>query len=145
MKRWSFGLFLGMFFSGFLITGVYAEENDEDVTLETVVVTGTRTEQRVERIPANVTVIDQEDIKNSNAKNVPDILRSEEGLQVRDLMGNGKSAQVDLRGFGETGPYNSSVLVDGRRVNEIDLSGVDWTQIPLEQNHYKKTIKGFEL
>jgi len=142
MKRLCLGLFLGMFFSGFLVTGIYAEEKGEDVTLETVVVTGTRTEQNVERIPANVTVIDQGDIKNSNAKNVPDLLRSEEGLQVRDLLGNGKSAQVDLRGFGETGPYNSSVLVDGRRVNEIDLSGVDWTQIPLEQIERIEIVRG---
>jgi iron complex outermembrane receptor protein len=142
MKRWRIGLFLGMFFSGFLITGVYAEEKAEDVTLETVVVTGTRTEQKVERIPANVTVIDQEDIKNSNAKNIPDILRSEEGIVVRDLYGTGKKAQVDLRGFGETGPYNTLVLVDGRRVNEIDLSGSDWTQIPLEQIERVEIVRG---
>ncbi len=120
MKRWSIGLFLGMFFSGFLITGVYAEEKAEDPTLETVVVTGTRTEQRVERIPANVTVIDQDDIKNSNAKNVPDLLRSEEGIVVRDLYGNGKKAQVDLRGFGETGPYNT--LVQSEPLRSISLT-----------------------
>ena len=36
--------------------------------MDEVVVTGTRSEEKVERIPANVTVIDQEDIKNSNAK-----------------------------------------------------------------------------
>jgi iron complex outermembrane receptor protein len=73
------------------------------VTMDEVVVTGTRSEEKVERIPANVTVIDQEDIRNSNAKTVPDLLRSEEGIVVRDLLSNGKTAQVDLRGFGESG------------------------------------------
>ena len=112
------------------------------VTMEEVVVTGTRSEEKVERIPANVTVIDQEDIKNSNAKNVPDLLRAQEGIVVRDLLSNGKSAQVDLRGFGEAAPYNNLVLVDGRRVNEIDLSGVDWTQIPLDQIERIEILRG---
>jgi len=112
------------------------------VTMDEVVVTGTRSEEKVERIPANVTVIDQEDIKKSNAKSVPDLLRSQEGIVVRDLLSNGKSAQVDLRGFGEAAPYNNLVLVDGRRVNEIDLSGVDWTQIPLDQFERIEIVRG---
>ena len=112
------------------------------VMLDEVVVTGTRFEEKAERIPANVTVIDQEDIQNSNAKDVPDLLRSQEGIVVRDLLGNGKSAQVDLRGFGESAPYNNLVLVDGRRVNEIDLSGVDWTQIPLDQIQRIEMVRG---
>ena len=112
------------------------------VTMDEVVVTGTRSEEKVERIPANVTVIDQEAIKNSSAKSVPDLLRSQEGIVVRDLLGNGKSAQVDLRGFGEAAPYNNLVLVDGRRVNEIDLSGVDWTQIPLDQIERIEIVRG---
>ncbi|UCG64340.1 MAG: TonB-dependent receptor [Deltaproteobacteria bacterium] len=127
---------------GLMINSVYAIENEEDVTLKTVVVTGTRIQQRIEKVPANVTVIDEEDIKNSNAKTVVDLLRSEEGIVVRDLLGHGKTAQVDLRGFGETGPYNTLVLVDGRRVNEIDLSGVDWTQIPLEQIERIEIVRG---
>ncbi|MBW1850428.1 MAG: TonB-dependent receptor [Deltaproteobacteria bacterium] len=142
MKNRGAGLLLAIILSCFMITTGYAEENEAETTMKTVVVTATRIEQEVQRIAANVTVIDQEDIKNSNANNVPDLLRSEEGIQVRDLMGNGKSAQVDLRGFGETGPYNSSVLVDGRRVNEIDLSGVDWTQIPLEQIERIEIVRG---
>jgi iron complex outermembrane receptor protein len=117
-------------------------EEQEPVMMKEVVVTGTRIEERMERIPASISVIDEQDIKNSNARNVADLLRSEEGIVVRDLLGNGKTAQVDLRGFGETGPYNNLVLVDGRRVNEIDLSGVDWTQIPLDQVERVEILRG---
>ena len=49
---------------------------------------------------------------------------------------------MDIRGFGETGPLNTLVLVDGRRVNEIDLSGVDWTQIPLDQVERIEIVRG---
>jgi iron complex outermembrane receptor protein len=122
--------------------GVVMAETQEDITLEPVVVTATRIEQSIESVPANVTVIDQEDIRNSTAKTVVDLLRSAEGIVVRDLLGNGKTSQVDLRGFGEAGPYTTLVLVDGRRVNEIDLSGVDWTQIPLGQIERVEIVRG---
>ncbi len=111
-------------------------------TLDTVVVTGTRSEQKVEKIPAHVTVITAEDIQNSNAKSIPDLMRSEAGVTVRNLLGNGKNAQVDLRGFGEAAAYNTLVLVDGRRVNGIDLSGVDWTQIPIDQVERIEVVRG---
>ena len=112
------------------------------VIMEEVVVTGTRSEEKMERIPANVTVIGEREIANSNAKNVPDLLRSQEGIVVRDLLGNGKTAQVDLRGFGESAPSNTLVLLDGRRVNEIDLSGVDWTQVPTDQIQRIEIVRG---
>jgi iron complex outermembrane receptor protein len=127
---------------GFEPWTVFAQEKEEMPLLQEVVVTATRQEQEVRKIPANVTIITEEDIKNSNARTTVDLLRSEEGIVVRDLLGNGKTAQVDLRGFGETAPYNSLVLVDGRRVNAIDLSGVDWTQIPLEQIERIEIVRG---
>ncbi|MCP3175749.1 TonB-dependent receptor [Desulfuromonas sp. KJ2020] len=110
--------------------------------MEAVVVTATRTEQAIKTVPANVTVIDQEAIANSNAQNVVELLRSQEGIVVRDLLGNGKTANVDLRGFGETSAANTLVLVDGRRVNAIDLSGTDWLQIPLNQIERIEIIRG---
>jgi iron complex outermembrane receptor protein len=125
-----------------VMSAVCAQQGEPEVTLEEVVVTAARAEQNIEKVPANVTVIDEKDIKNSNAKTVVDLLRSEEGIVVRDLLGNGKRSEVDLRGFGETGPYNTLVLVDGRRVNEIDLSGVDWTQIPLGQIERIEVVRG---
>ncbi len=137
-----FGLVVVLVLPGVAQTMEEPKEKEVLQTLETVLVTGTRMEQNVESVPANVTVIDREDIKQSNAKNVPDLLRAQEGIVVRDLLGNGKSAQVDLRGFGETGPFNTLVLVDGRRINEVDLSGVDWTQIPLDQIERVEIVRG---
>lgn len=144
MKKY---LFLIVLFAVLIVPGFsLAEEEEKDAnvitTMEEVVVTGTRTEQSVDRIPANVTVIYEEDIENSNASTVSEVLRSEEGIVVRDWFGNGKTVQVDLRGFGETANANTLVLMDGRRVNEIDLSGTDWTQIPLEQIQRIEIVRG---
>jgi iron complex outermembrane receptor protein len=115
---------------------------EKEVTLETVVVTATRDVQEIRKVPANVTVITREQIEQFNAKSTVDLLRNEVGVMVRDFTGSGKTVSVDIRGFGETGPLNTLVLVDGRRVNEIDLSGVDWTQIPLDQIERIEILRG---
>jgi iron complex outermembrane receptor protein len=118
------------------------KEEEKGVVLEEVVVTATRDKREIRKVPANVTVVTREDIQNSNAQTVADALRSQVGLVVRDFLGNGKSASVDLRGFGETASSNTLVLIDGRRVNEIDLSGVDWLQIPLDQVERIEVVRG---
>jgi len=131
-----------LIFTGVCRAETVTKEEKGMATLPEVVVTATRTAQKTEKIPAGVTVITQEEIKNSNAGSITDLLSSGEGIVVRNLMGNGKNAQVDLRGFGETGPYNTLVLVDGRKVNAIDLSGVDWTQIPIDQVERIEIVRG---
>jgi iron complex outermembrane recepter protein len=119
-----------------------ATDDRSPTQLSEVVVTGTRSTEEIRKIPANITVITADDIRNTNAKTAADLLRREEGVVVRDLLGNGKTAQVDLRGFGETAASNTLVLVDGRRVNEIDLSGTDWAQIPVEQIERIEVLRG---
>ncbi len=131
-----------LMFAGVCRAETATKEEKSMATLPEVVVTATRTASEIERVPAGITVITHEDIKNSNAGSISDLLSSGEGIVVRNLQGNGKNTQVDLRGYGETGPYNTLVLVDGRRVNGIDLSGVDWTQIPIDQVERIEIVRG---
>jgi iron complex outermembrane receptor protein len=119
---------------------LFAQE--KEVTLEKVVVTATRDAEEVRKIPANVTVITKEQIEEAHVETVVDLMRDQVGIVVKDVYGNGKSTTVDVRGFGETAPPNTLVLVDGRRVNEIDLSGVDWTQIALNQIERIEIVRG---
>ena len=141
MKTGTISIILAAVFFLTAVPFVYADDADP-VEMEEVVVTGTRNEQQVKNIPANVTVIDQEDIKNSTARTVVELLRGEQSIIVRDTSGNGKNATVDMRGFGESAAGNSLILIDGRRVNAIDLSGVDWLQIPLEQVERVEIVRG---
>jgi iron complex outermembrane receptor protein len=115
---------------------------EEEIKLEEVVVTATRYEEQPSKVPANITVITEKDIKNSSAQNIPELLKTEIGIQVNDITGNRRNYTVDLRGFGETAPLNTLVLVDGRRINQPDLSGVDWTEIPLERVKRIEIIRG---
>jgi iron complex outermembrane receptor protein len=110
--------------------------------LEEIVVTATRYEEKTSSVPASVTVISEKDIQESTAQTIPDILRMEVGIHVNDITGNRRTFTVDVRGFGETASFNTLVLVDGRKVNEPDLSGVDWTVIPLERVKRIEIIRG---
>ena len=115
---------------------------EEKPALEEVVVTATRFPEKRAAIPAHVSVITAEQIRNSNAANVPDLLRSQVGITVADTTGNGRYFSVDLGGFGETAASNTLVLVDGRRINQADLSGSDWLQIPLDRVEKIEIIRG---
>ncbi len=115
---------------------------EEKITIEEVVVTATRYGEKITDVPASVSLISEDDIKNSAAQNIPDLLKIEAGIHVNDITGTRRYFTVDLRGFGETSPSNTLVLVDGRRVNQADLSGVDWTEIPLERVSRIEIIRG---
>jgi iron complex outermembrane receptor protein len=123
-------------------TGEERKETVSPVTMGQVVVTATRYEEETSSVPAHVSVITEEDIKNSTARNVPDLLRTQTGIQVSDITGNGRNFTVDLRGFGETAGLNTLVLVDGRRINEPDLSATDWTLITLDRVERVEIIRG---
>jgi iron complex outermembrane receptor protein len=106
-----------------------------------IVVTPARSESLLDREPASVIVIDEEDILNSSSEDIPGVLRHA-GVDVVDITGNRRSYRVDLRGFGATAGLNTLVLVDGRRVNAPDLSGTDWSQIPLARVRRIEIVPG---
>ena len=86
--------------------------------LDTVVVSATRSEQSTVPTPASITVITEQEIAQSGARNVAELLRARAGIQVRDLYGDGSSGAVfDLRGFGSYAHSNTLIMVDGRRLN----------------------------
>ena len=78
-------------------------------------------------------IITAEDIARSPAQNLPDILSREVGVQVQHLLSstNGSRDGVDLRGFGAFAQSNVLVLVNGRRFQDFDLQGFDFSSIPL--------------
>ena len=118
------------------------EQSGSESMLGDVVVTATRYEETVASVPAGVSVITEEEIANSTARDVPGMLEKEVGLHVYDITGNGRSYRVDRSGFGETAALNTLVLVDGRRINNPDLSGPDWTLIPLDRIARIEIVRG---
>jgi iron complex outermembrane receptor protein len=83
-------------------------------------------------VGASTTVITAEDIAHSPAQSVQEIIAQTPGVQLTSFYGgvNGVGTSVDLRGFGAFATANSLVLINGRRLNDIDLMGVDFSTIP---------------
>ncbi|MBF0213062.1 MAG: TonB-dependent receptor [Magnetococcales bacterium] len=120
-----------------------AEPSDPAQTpLPEMVVTATRFPTQRATLAAHVTILSREQIEESHATSIPDLLRGQVGIHVMDMTGNGRSFLVDLRGFGESAGTNVLVLVDGRRLNQADLGGVDWSRIPLEQVERVEILRG---
>src|SRR5262249_1012191 len=78
-------------------------------------------------------IITSQDIQRSPAQNLPDILSQQTGVQTSHFLSgsNGSQTIVDLRGFGAFGQSNVLILVNGRRQQDFDLQGFDFSSIPL--------------
>ena len=83
---------------------------------------------------SNITIISSEMISSRPNDNIHEILEDFSGIEVRkyyDGVDNVKS-EIDMRGFGEAAKSNSIILLNGNRLNSIDMSFVDLSNIPLE-------------
>ncbi|HPM42901.1 MAG TPA: TonB-dependent receptor plug domain-containing protein, partial [Candidatus Omnitrophota bacterium] len=139
-------------FAAICATNAIAEEQSQaSQRLDPIVVTAARVPQRpsgslfgttILQSSKSVDVITQEDIKRSPARTVPELLKGRVGVCVKEYTGNGKTAQVDIRGFGETAPSNVLVLIDGRRANQNDISGTDWLQIDVDSVERIEIVRG---
>jgi len=110
---------------------------------DAVVISATRFPEDVRRLPASVTVLDAADIEKSAARTLPELLAEQAGLTLKDFYGNNAAiTSIDMRGFGVTGTQNTLILVDGRRVTDIDLSGVQWAAIPLAAIERIEILRG---
>jgi iron complex outermembrane receptor protein len=83
-------------------------------------------------VGAATSVITADDIAHSPAQSIQEIIAQTPGVQLTSLFGgvNGVGTTVDLRGFGAFATANSLVLINGRRLNDIDMAGVDLSTIP---------------
>lgn len=135
---------------GFLTCPVSAQDkpsSDPDshkprFELEEVVVTATREPETLSEIPRNVSVITSEDIAQATSNNVVDLLAREAGVSLQSFNGSDKKAAVDIRGMGSTALSNVIVVVDGVRQNASDMSGTDFSSIPLDQIERIEILRG---
>ncbi len=109
--------------------------------LDEVLVTGTRVESAWD-LPRSVTVITAADIERGTSSNLIDLLAHEANVNLRSFYGNDKFASLDIRGMGDTSVSNVLVLIDGVKINAEDLSGADFSSIPLDQVERIEVVRG---
>ncbi|PVV09581.1 MAG: hypothetical protein B6D77_10015 [gamma proteobacterium symbiont of Ctena orbiculata] len=111
--------------------------------LPTIAVSASRHDQASIDTPANITVIDREEIEQSGAQTIQQLLQSRSGIQIDSLYGDGSKAVIDMRGFGASAQSNTLVLVDGRRLNNTgDTAAPDLNSIDLRRVQRIEIVQG---
>jgi len=117
-----------------------AQADDASTTqLETITVTGTRTERRLEDSLASVTVIDRAEIERRQAQSVQDVLRGVPGVSITNDGGLGKSTSVFLRG---TESDHVLVLIDGVRAGSATVGSTSFQDLPIDQIERIEIVRG---
>jgi vitamin B12 transporter len=130
--------FLNILLSFFLLLLLSSTANAV-TNLPEVVVTATRTAQTVDDSLASVTVITRDQIDNSQALSVPEILRTVAGLDVSTNGGLGQSTSLFMRG---TESDHILVLVDGVKIGSATTSSVPFEYLPLSQIERIEIVRG---
>lgn len=119
---------------------------------ETVVVTGTRSEQEIGKISSAVSVVSNDEIQRTGqrAATLEEPLKKVAGVRIEDeLGGNGSRVRIIIRGAGTranspagSGVRGVRVLVDGIPKNNAGGSAQDLTNIDLESAQRIEVLKG---
>lgn len=122
----------------FLPLTVNAVETEDDESNQ-IVVTATRTARTVDETLASVTVIDQDEIENSQAHSVPELLLGIPGLSIANNGGQGKLTSFFLRG---TESNHILVLIDGVKVGSATSGTAPIQDIPISQVERIEVVRG---
>jgi vitamin B12 transporter len=108
-------------------------------SLDTVVVTATRSAQPITDVVADVTVVDREQIDRSGAVALADVLARVPGITIARNGGPASTTSVYLRGA--EGRF-TAVFVDGVRIDSQSTGGATWNAIPLSQVDRIEVLRG---
>ena len=105
---------IGLLCLGVLVTSPgnsFAKTNGEE---RKIVVTATRTEKDLQKVPASVSIVEEEEIRRKGYTNVADILQDIPGVEVFDQSLAG-AKRINIRG--ESGA-RVLILIDGQKITE---------------------------
>lgn len=132
MKKTIITSLIGLVFA----TPAYSAEN---IALDDVVVTATRTPQPHENVIADVTVINAEEIQRAGQTTLVELLQLQPGVEVSNTGGAGKVSGIFMRG---TNSDHIVVLIDGMRVNSATTGTTAFENLPLNQIDRIEILRG---
>jgi vitamin B12 transporter len=139
MKRYNiFGLIL---INLLMIPWVsWADETPHSDTDNTMVVEEDRTPEQTERSrPESITIIDEEEIRQSGARTVAEILQQVEGIDLQRYGSLGQMVRISIRGSTHD---QVLILVNGRPINPSVGGGGNLSQIPINAIKQIEIIRG---
>ncbi|HCY64345.1 MAG TPA: TonB-dependent receptor [Oxalobacteraceae bacterium] len=121
---------------------LYASSLCAEPSLAPVVVTATRFQSEAASHPIAAQVITAEDIRNSSATTVSEVLNKVGGVHTRISFTGVPDAPLDLRGFGMTGDQNTLVLLNGQRISENEGTPARLSAIPIDSIERIEILRG---
>ena len=125
----------------FLCTSVLAAEKDTTTTyhVDEIVVTATRSTILQNDSPSPVTLLTSQEIQRTNGSSVVDVLRSSEGLFLKDY---GPTASLKTVSFRGMAAEHILVLYDGTRLNNFQNGQVDFSLLPMTNVDHIEVVRG---
>lgn len=114
-------------------------DNEVAVPMKIFIVTGTRIGQPLKQTLSHATVINQQEIQNSQATDVPSLLKNLAGVEFYQSGGIGKQASLFLRG---TNSSHVLILLDGVRINSATTGATAIDQLMLDQIERIEVVRG---
>ena len=107
--------------------------------LPNVVVTANRVAQPLTDVLADVTLLDEQQVRDSGAVNITDLLARQPGLELSRNGGPGTTTSVFMRGAENR---FTAVYIDGIRVDTQATGGAPWEAISLDQVERIEIVRG---
>ena len=104
-----------------------------------IVITGTRTPQRVDQSLADITVIDRAQIERAAGRTLPELLAQTPGLQFWSNGGLGKASSVSIRGLESR---HVLLLIDGVRYGSATIGTANFDNLPLDAIERIEIVRG---
>lgn len=125
-----------------LLLPLLASTLSAQTSVDPVFVTASRFETAAQERPIAAQVITAEEIRNSAANTLGEVLNRIGGVHTRMNLHGIPDSPLDLRGFGVTGDQNTLVLVDGQRISENELVSARISSIPLDAIERIEILRG---
>ena len=110
-----------------------------ETNYDELVVTAAKVSQTVGETLASVEVFNAQDIEQSMASDLPELLRGLAGVDIFDNGGRGATASISLRGLASD---NTLILIDGQRVSSATSGATAVQHIPLNLIERVEVVKG---
>jgi len=110
--------------------------------LEPITVTSGAIESNELNAPYAIEIYTKEDIQKTHSQNIYEFLNQATSVITIPSYGNPFAQKIDMHGYGADGYQNIIVLINGRRLNNIDMSSPLLSSIPLNAIERIEISKG---
>ncbi len=123
----------------FLTTSAYASDEKDIVILPSVVVSAARIPQFLQDVLPSTSLITRAQIQNSQAIDLPSLLRREVGIEILQSGGIGTVSSLQMRGASSA---QVLVLLDGVEISAVSNGSAQLAQIMTSQIDHIEIVRG---